>query len=447
MLENITTRSVRKMFLVASLSLGSQVSGSLCSNLWWKTLGFAGDWVSEGRMASRVRGLYGTHNAVDIARFLYQKNYWWWPDQRALRYLNRRIAINPHNTEALRLRGIFYFQRGYFRYATNDLEKVLKVEPDHVQVRYILAASLMNDSRRDFYNDLVAEHLSYIIERNPHDAQAYLLRGMAHFPWGRTAMTPEDFDRAIDLGVERGVSQVYFYRAMAKMAQVRWEREYRGLKVYVYVESILDDLQRSLRASLNFQSIDRSRRDIAGPNVWSGRANDVGWTMLERNPETRMIVTGRALWREQKSFAHFLTGLGYTLLDQPTRAEEEMRKAFAIFSLSLPKEGVFLGDEAMLKGHEASFLDTLKEVLMGRGGYAEHLTGVGLYLRGLDGNAREYFDRALHLDAGSIVASRYGSNPVRPKPTHSPHDYDGDGGASAAAVAVGCDGGGGGAGC
>jgi len=78
---------------------------------------------------------------------------------KKLDLFTQAIKIAPHNEEALRQRGLFYFETGKFEEAVGDLDVAVKADPENPEIQEIRALALLKLKRNDdaigAFNDLI----------------------------------------------------------------------------------------------------------------------------------------------------------------------------------------------------------------------------------------------------------------------------------------------------
>ena len=153
-----------------------------------------------------------------------------YPSSIVFQHLNRTLELDPHNVEALRLRGILSFERGSSIEKDNaqktirDLRKVVQLSPEDTDSRYLFSLSLLRYSRKSPQGlEEAISHLSIIIEANTQNVgNAYLARGVTHFFLGDYFLAVEDIDKSLKLFSHEDMApiegRILFYRGMSRLA-------------------------------------------------------------------------------------------------------------------------------------------------------------------------------------------------------------------------------------
>ena len=143
-------------------------------------------------------------------------------------HLNRTLELDPHNVEALRLRGVLSFERGPSFVKDNpqktirDLRKVVQLSPADADSRYLLSLSLLRYFRNNPQElGEAISHLSTIIgEQYPNMANAYLARGVTNFFLRDYSLAVEDLDNGLTLLSGKGIAsikgRILFYRGISQ---------------------------------------------------------------------------------------------------------------------------------------------------------------------------------------------------------------------------------------
>lgn len=89
---------------------------------------------------------------------------------RAWGCLDRWLALQPDNVQALFLRGTYFSMKAQFELATKDLRRVLELNPEHVPARLLLAQTL----RESHHNEKAAMEYKIVFEQEPNNFAARL---------------------------------------------------------------------------------------------------------------------------------------------------------------------------------------------------------------------------------------------------------------------------------
>ncbi len=138
-------------------------------------------------------------------RYFNNKEY-----QKAINAYTEYLVLKPDNIKSIYNRGRAFEELGQFTEAVNDFNKVLKLDPNHVQSRLSLATDLYrNKLYKDaiYQCDLVLEHSQIMM--------AYFIRAKGNQKAGKIDPAMDDYNSAIAL--DHGFGEAYFYRGTLKI--------------------------------------------------------------------------------------------------------------------------------------------------------------------------------------------------------------------------------------
>lgn len=128
-----------------------------------------------------------------------------------MRFFNTVLEEEPDNVEVLFGRAQRYLFLGDVEKAKEDLNRILKINPDQEKTYYELAKIAL-DKGRDY--KLAIEYLDKAILINPKNKDYYSERGMAKHSLNDFASAGEDLSSAIKIG--GGTAKNYYYSAQCK---------------------------------------------------------------------------------------------------------------------------------------------------------------------------------------------------------------------------------------
>jgi Flp pilus assembly protein TadD len=116
-------------------------------------------------------------------------------DEERRAWLITALAINPGNTNAHHLLGVYYSERGDWESAARSFQHAVRVRPDKVLFRQLLVDALI----RIGGDDEALPHLVFELSQNPGDPSRWVLYGEILHKLGRDADAAAAFQRALPL--------------------------------------------------------------------------------------------------------------------------------------------------------------------------------------------------------------------------------------------------------
>jgi tetratricopeptide (TPR) repeat protein len=112
-----------------------------------------------------------------------------------LRWLQRAIEVNPTNNNAHYLLGIYHKERGDVRAAAEAFHSAVEYRSDKLLFRHLLIEALTGSGE---YDDALP-HFEFVLEREPENAQQWVLYGNALTNAGREEEAAAAFERALPM--------------------------------------------------------------------------------------------------------------------------------------------------------------------------------------------------------------------------------------------------------
>lgn len=135
--------------------------------------------------------------------------------QKALESYNKYLSLYPRNIKTLYNRARTYQQLENDQLAREDLKKVLKLDPDHLQGRITLGEMEFKSGNYEkaFYE------FDKAVSSHKQSSVAFAYRAKANQKLGKAPAALKDYDLAIRLDAGNGMA--YFYRATLYLSQKR----------------------------------------------------------------------------------------------------------------------------------------------------------------------------------------------------------------------------------
>lgn len=112
-----------------------------------------------------------------------------------LRWLLEAIVANPNNNNAYHLLGIYHFERGNMDAATEAFRRAVELRPDKLLFRHLLIDALMATGRAR----QAIPHFEFLLEREPDNAQRWLMYGQALSQAGNEQDAFDAFEKALTM--------------------------------------------------------------------------------------------------------------------------------------------------------------------------------------------------------------------------------------------------------
>jgi tetratricopeptide (TPR) repeat protein len=213
--------------------------------------------------------------------------------------MNRRLAANPDDAEALIHRGWLFHRQAKWSEATADLERRLQLRPDDPDACWLLAEAYQETG--NLAGALAA--LNRLLERTPEDRDARFQRGLLALSLAQPALAADDFSRS--LAVEPDRQRARHRRAQALIRLGRHREALADLDILI-AKDPNDDALYQLRAVVHdaLANSDQVRADrekaIAllpkDPMALNNRAWEYATGAIEhRDPERAVALARRSV--------------------------------------------------------------------------------------------------------------------------------------------------------
>ena len=118
--------------------------------------------------------------------------------------MNRRLAANPDDAEALIHRGWLFTQQKKWPEAIADLERGLHLRPDDTDALFLLAEAYSETNNLPAARATLEKYLA----RSPDDVDARVMKGQVALRLGRLQEAVDDFSKVLDADPSRGLLSV-----------------------------------------------------------------------------------------------------------------------------------------------------------------------------------------------------------------------------------------------
>jgi eukaryotic-like serine/threonine-protein kinase len=283
--------------------------------------------------------------------------------------MDRRLAANPDDADALIHRGRLYTAQQKWPEALVDLERGLAQRPDLGDSLVLLAQAYVNVKNLTAALTIVEQCLA----RASDDTDARALKGQVLQRLGRLQEALDEFTRVLD--VEPSRAQVQYLRAHVSLGMRRYPEVLADLnKLIARFPQNTDYYELRSRAHGWLGHRKQAHADIKlaldSPRAGAWLYNEVAWSLATgpialRDPEQALVLAKKAIALAPKS-ANYLNTLGVA---------------------------------QYRTGHFAAAVNTLEKSLAAHEGYGDGLDlfflAMGRYKLGQIANARADFDRAV----------------------------------------------------
>ncbi len=213
--------------------------------------------------------------------------------------MNRRLAEEPDDAEALIHRGWLFTQKKKWRDAIADLEHRLRIHPDDSD-----ASWLLTEAYQETYNAAGAlTAFSRLLERSPDDRDARIQRGLLALAVGQPDLAVEDFSRVLTR--EPDLDRARYRRAQALMRLGRHREALADLDILipkhpeVYAPYPLRGIAREALGDHEQARADREKASSLLPKD-SRALNERAWDYAtgpidQRDPELAVALARRSV--------------------------------------------------------------------------------------------------------------------------------------------------------
>jgi tetratricopeptide (TPR) repeat protein len=265
--------------------------------------------------------------------------------------MNRRLAANPDDAEALIHRGWLLTRQKQWPAAIADLERRLRLRPDDADAMYLLATAQLETNQRTAAGATLEKYLAQVDD----DIDALALKGLVALQLGRLQEADDDFSKVLEHDPDRGL--VRGNRADIRLRLGRLEdaladvdtliaRYPQDPRVYELRSRVHDRLGRRDQALADLKRV----ADLPAP---AGAYNNAAWRLATgptglRDPEQALALARKAVASSPDS-ATFLNTLGVaqyrvghlaeaiTTLEKSLAAGKGESDAFDLFFLAMAR--------------------------------------------------------------------------------------------------------------
>lgn len=269
------------LFLLRARGRRAVVPGLFCALLLslYHTLPWVLVNASPERGLARLKTLPLGFGQTEVLVSQWYRSYGF--DEQRYAWLVTALAINPRNTNAHHLLGVYYSERGDWESAAVSFGRAVTVRPDKVLFRQLLADALIRSGR----DADALPHLEFELAHNPGDTRRWMIYGEALRNCGRPEDAAAAFERVLSV-----------YLPLAKEEPARYE-------IQLACGWLLHSLGRSEEALAYLEQALRIRPD-----------SDSAWCLLG--------YAERSLGRTDKAVARFRRCLDLNP-DHPDRPDIE----------------------------------------------------------------------------------------------------------------------------
>jgi tetratricopeptide (TPR) repeat protein len=213
--------------------------------------------------------------------------------------MNRRLAANPDDADALIHRGWLLHQQTKWAGAISDLERRVRLRPKDTDACWLLAEAYMETGNAGS----ALATVSRLLEQNPEDRDARFQRGLLALALARPALAADDFDRI--LAAEPDLERARYRRAQALTRLGRHREALADLDTLIAKDpnhSGLYQLRGIVREALG--DSDQAHRDREKASALLPRdslaLNNRAWILAtgsidQRDPERAVALARRAV--------------------------------------------------------------------------------------------------------------------------------------------------------
>ena len=131
--------------------------------------------------------------------------------------MDRRLAVNPDDAEALSHRGWLSLTEGRQSEAIADLDHLYRRQPDHPDVDWMLGQAYQDGDNPAGALDFFGR----VLKRAPEDQDTRFQRGLIAFALGRTQQAADDFARVLAAHPTRDTVRYQHARALNRLGRYR----------------------------------------------------------------------------------------------------------------------------------------------------------------------------------------------------------------------------------
>jgi tetratricopeptide (TPR) repeat protein/WD40 repeat protein len=264
--------------------------------------------------------------------------------------MNRRLAANPDDPEALMHRGWLFFTQRKRPQAITDLERLVRLQPDHPDARWMIG-----EAHRDA-GDLAGALASFsrLLQRSPDDHDARFQHGLLALALAQSKVAADDFRRI--LAAQPELARARYRQAQALIRLGRHREALADLDILISKsprDYKLYHLRAVVREFLGDRAQARADREKASARLPSNpnQLNKQAWTLAigpvaERDPEWGEALARRAVaLAPGQQMALNTLGVtlyrveryaeGITVLEQSLAAGKGRLDAFDLFFLAM----------------------------------------------------------------------------------------------------------------
>jgi tetratricopeptide (TPR) repeat protein len=210
--------------------------------------------------------------------------------------MNRRLAANPDDAEALIHRGWLFTRQKKWPEAIADLERRLRLRPEDADARCLLAEACQETG--NLAGALAA--FSRLLERAPEDHDARFRRGLLALALAQPDVAADDFSRV--LAAEPDLEHARYRRAQALIRLGRHREALADLDILIPKapqDSALYQLRGTVREALGDSDQARGDREKAGallpkdPMALNNRAWVLATGSLDQRDPERAVALAR----------------------------------------------------------------------------------------------------------------------------------------------------------
>ena len=230
--------------------------------------------------------------------------------------MNRRLAANPDDAEALIHRGWLATQQKKWSEAITDLERGVRLRPGDIDALFLLALCYTNANNRQAARATLDKYLAHSSD----DVDARAMKGQVSLQLGRLQEAVDDFTKVLDADPSR--NRVRYRRAQIWLRMGRFQEALADLAPLIEhfpADPALYELRSQAHERLGHRKQARAdmKQAIELPAADAHHYNNLAWRLATgpvalRDPERALLMARKAV-ALTPSTATYLNTLGVAL--------------------------------------------------------------------------------------------------------------------------------------